>query len=150
MRFMLFELQSPSLVEAGLAQALNSRLDMVERRIGTKVNCSIDDTLFLDEQTRTELYYVAIEAMNNAFSHGNGDRLDLSIFQDGHYGYLIVADNGRGFDIDNVSYGMGLNSMQQRVEGLGGRLTIASEINGGTKIMAEVPLPEQVPQARVI
>ncbi|HCB50759.1 MAG TPA: hypothetical protein DEP47_14890 [Chloroflexi bacterium] len=150
MRFMLFELQSPSLVEAGLAQALNSRLDMVERRIGTQVNCSIDDTLFLDEQTRTELYYVAIEAMNNAFSHGNGDRLDLSIFQDGHYGYLIVADNGRGFDIDNVSYGMGLNSMQQRVEGLGGRLTIASEINGGTKIMAEVPLPEQVPQARVI
>ena len=141
MRFLLFELQPPILAELGLSQALQTRLDMVERRIGLNVNASIDD-LLLEDRMETEFYYVAIEALNNALNHGNGDRVDLSVYQDEEYAYLIVADNGCGFDIDQVSHGVGLDSMQQRVKGLGGKLKIMSKLKGGTKITAKVPLSE--------
>jgi signal transduction histidine kinase len=83
---------------------------------------------------------VAIEALNNALNHGNGDRVDLSVYQDEEYVYLIVADNGCGFDIGQVSHGVGLDSMQQRVKDLGGNLKIVSKLKGGTKITAKAPL----------
>lgn len=140
MRFMLFELQPPVLAEEGLVQALQARLDMVERRVGVQIDFAIDEGLPHEERVDQELYYVAIEALNNAFKHGNARWVGLSIYQEDGCVSLVVADNGQGFDTDLVTPGLGLRSMRQRMENLGGELTIRTALNEGTEIIAKVPL----------
>ena len=55
---------------------------------------------------------------------------------------LIIEDNGRGFDqkLAQSQSGMGLTSMSERVENIGGNLSIQSESGSGTKISVSIPL----------
>ena len=54
---------------------------------------------------------------------------------------LIVADQGVGFDINaNGLAGLGLLSMRERLEPVGGTLTIRSAVGAGTRLEAAVPL----------
>ncbi len=59
---------------------------------------------------------------------------------------LSVADNGRGFDVERTQAdphgGVGLRNMRERIDALGGTLTIRSQL-GHTVIAARVPLPAQ-------
>lgn len=141
MRFLLFELQPPVLATEGLAQALQTRLDVVEKRVGIKVNFDYDGTLDQVGELDQELYYVAIEALNNALKHGQVNEIALSIYQENHCLCLDVVDNGQGFEPNQVTLGLGLPGMRQRVESLGGELIINSHLNQGTEIKARIPTP---------
>jgi two-component system sensor histidine kinase DegS len=54
---------------------------------------------------------------------------------------VSVEDNGRGFDTDNldVDKGMGLKVVKERVEMLGGKFDVQSQIGGGTRVNFQVP-----------
>lgn len=140
MRSLLFELQPPVLEEAGLEQALNMRLDMVERRVGLQVQLEVDNSLPRPQAVDAELYYMAIEALNNVLKHADADRVTLQIARADACLRLVVADNGRGFDATRSSSGMGLKNMRQRAVNLGGELTIATRLNAGTTVTATIPL----------
>ena len=56
---------------------------------------------------------------------------------------LKIADNGRGFDPDKIQPGVGLQSMRERAESLGGSLTITSSPEAGTIVTAIMPLESQ-------
>lgn len=104
MRFLLFELQPPSLDEMSLNQALDARFDMVERRLGVRVLFEADPVVSLSKEVDNELYFVAIEALNNAIKHGEATQVQVVIKHDEDCICLTVADNGRGFDLSQVSY----------------------------------------------
>jgi signal transduction histidine kinase len=53
---------------------------------------------------------------------------------------IEVADDGRGFDLESARAGIGLSTMRERVEGLGGKIEVKSPPGGGTKVMVRVPL----------
>lgn len=142
MRFMLFELQPPVLEIEGLAKALNARFNMVERRVGVEVDATIEETIESKEIER-EIYYVAIEALNNTLKHASADHVDLAVKRENGSLYFCATDNGRGFDPSQVSAGLGINNMRRRIEDLGGSLQIDSAINEGTIVVARVPLTEQ-------
>jgi signal transduction histidine kinase len=139
MRFMLFELQPPALEADGLAGAINARLDMVERRVGISAEANIDPYLASLEIER-DLYYVAIEALNNTLKHAGADKIKLKITRDNGCIRLSVTDNGRGIDPSLAPTGMGINNMRKRIENLGGELQIDSSIDGGTFVIATVPV----------
>jgi NarL family two-component system sensor histidine kinase LiaS len=54
---------------------------------------------------------------------------------------LTIRDDGKGFDVDGVpSLGLGLVSMRERVESVGGILEIASTPGSGTRLRVTIPI----------
>src|SRR5690606_38497900 len=99
----------------------------------------------LPAEVERALYRVAQEALANTAKHSQASQamVDLRTTQD--YATLTIADNGAGFDMSQVeSEGFGLQSIKQRIEELGGTLTISSKPGKGTTLWAEVPLRRRV------
>ena len=87
------------------------------------------------------LYRIAQESMQNAIKHGAADEITLNLSGSIHRVCLTVVDNGAGFDVDAVwGKGLGLISMRERLEPLGGALTIQSKPGDGTRVVAVAPI----------
>jgi len=92
-----------------------------------------------------EVYLVMQEAIRTSLKHSGCERLDasLEIHPDELVG--IVTDDGDGFDSDAVSgdsygAGIGLRSMRERAEMVGGELNLTSQPGDGTTMEIRVPL----------
>ena len=87
------------------------------------------------------LFRVVQEAVQNAIKHGAAHNIALHLGAAGQRMTLTVADDGKGFDIDAVSgKGLGLISMAERVELIGGTLKVSSMPGAGTRLEAIVPI----------
>jgi signal transduction histidine kinase len=87
------------------------------------------------------LYRIVQEALQNAvrYSRAREIRVHLSRAQDGLA--LTIADDGVGFDVDAAwGKGLGLASMAERIETIGGTLEVSSRPGAGTRLSARVPL----------
>jgi signal transduction histidine kinase len=143
MRLLLYELRPSILEQEGLVRALRIRLDTVERRVGIKVQFQADKLVKLSKHVEGELYRIAIEALNNALRHAEASLVSIRLTSNGHQVELAVTDNGWGFNPDEVGEGrMGLKSMRERAEKLGGRLTITSASGAGTKLVVTIEAVE--------
>ena len=98
----------------------------------------------MPEAVEEELYRIAQEALNNALRHAAATSVTVRICVDSECVELEVADDGQGFAPETVGAkgGMGLTSMQERAEKLGGSLTICSAPGAGTRVKARVRLEE--------
>ncbi len=94
------------------------------------------------------VFRILQEALNNAAKHSSATLIDLSLQNpDGGAIELVIEDNGIGFSLDEPGEGLGLTSMQERVESSGGVFSIKSARGKGTRIRAswkptEVPVEE--------
>ena len=61
---------------------------------------------------------------------------------------MRITDNGHGFDQAETSLGLGLASMRERLQMIGGNLEVISKPGGGTRLTAEAPLQESFRQAK--
>ena len=79
--------------------------------------------------------------MTNSLKHAGAHRLAIALDQpsDGWL-RLIVSDDGKGFDIDAESGGVGLGTMRDYAEAVGGRVVIKSTNGRGTAVTATLPL----------
>jgi signal transduction histidine kinase len=91
---------------------------------------------------RDEIYRVGYEAIRNAYTHSNGNRLEVSL----RYGKdlaVCVSDNGVGIDPAIADQGkdghFGLRGMRERVARIGGKLLIVSSPDSGTDVTIVVP-----------
>ncbi len=140
LRLMLYELRPPMLEREGLVEALQQRLDAVEGRVGVTAQLLVGIDLELPAQIEQELYYIALEALNNALKHAQATSVTISIDADKGQIELTVVDNGRGFDsTPKVPGGMGLSTMRERARALRGELTINSTPGDGTQVRVIVP-----------
>jgi PAS domain S-box-containing protein len=88
------------------------------------------------------LYRIAQEAVSNAVRHAPGATIEVELKCPRGRPTLAVTDNGPGFDPDRVrGHGLGLRTMQERAEAVGGELTITSE-PGRTRVRAVLPAGE--------
>ena len=140
MRLLVFELRPPTLEKEGLAGALRQRLDVVEDRVGVETHLLVEGTVELPAFLEEGLYRIAQEALNNALKHAAATSVTVRVRADEEWVTLEVADDGVGFDPDAVGEmgGIGLASMRERAEGLGGSLTIASASGQGTRVKVTV------------
>ncbi|MCP4166733.1 MAG: hypothetical protein GY759_12700 [Chloroflexi bacterium] len=146
MRLLVYELRPLALRGVGLVGALQQRLDAVERRSGIEVQLSIDEELELPRNIEEELFRIAMEALNNALKHANPTTVTVALRKEEKREIpcieLSIMDDGIGFDPDTKEGegGLGLVSMKERVEKLGGELTILSTAGEGTQVKACVDL----------
>jgi len=126
--------------------ALQQRLDAVERRSGVEVQLSIEEALELPRSIEEELFRIAMEALNNALKHANPTTVTVAIRKEEKREIpcieLSIIDDGVGFDPDmkDDEGGLGLVSMKERIEKLGGELAILSAPGEGTQVKACVNL----------
>lgn len=142
MRLLVYELRPQGLRSEGLIGALEQRLEAVERRAGIDARLVVDEKLRIPAELEVELLHISQEALNNALKHSKASEVVLSLRSDGIHLSLEVVDNGQGFDLELArgKGGMGLTNMSERVQKIGGELTIRSEPDGGTTIRVIVPI----------
>ncbi|MCA9728722.1 MAG: hypothetical protein KC729_13615, partial [Candidatus Eisenbacteria bacterium] len=92
-------------------------------------------------------YRVAQESLHNALKHSRSDRAEVLLSGAGTRLRLDIRDFGVGFDVEDVvrNGGIGLVSMRERAQSLGGDLAIESNPGAGTRIRLEAPLDGKEP-----
>ncbi len=136
MRLLVYELHPLSLQREGLVTAVQRRLEAVEKRAGIEAVLIVEGMPQLGTVAEEELYRVVQEALNNALKHAVASSVSVRVGSTGDRIEVEIVDNGRGFDPQAVrgKGGMGLASMRERVERLGGRLEILSSPGAGTVV----------------
>jgi signal transduction histidine kinase len=140
LRSLIFELRPPDLERDGLCGALRKHVDVVRALQPGEIQLDLEADVEPNPSRAREILRIAQEALSNAVRHAHADTIRLRLAgQDGHV-VLEVRDNGAGFDPDAPdvrSRRLGLTSMEERAQRLGGRLTVASEPGGGTTVRLE-------------
>jgi len=122
-----------------MARDLNDMNSMTCRLLIKKPIPSFDETITLN------LYRIIQEALTNAVKHSMAENLLIvageAVVSD-FYDFQVV-DDGIGFQMDKSEFGVGIPSMRDRVNMLGGRFRIVSEKGQGTRIVVEVPAVDE-------
>jgi PAS domain S-box-containing protein len=88
------------------------------------------------------LYRIAQEALRNVSKHAEARSVDMKLVFAERAIQLSIVDSGAGFDISAVKSGLGLHSMRERTELVGGTFSITSQTGSGTRIVVSIPLQE--------
>jgi signal transduction histidine kinase/DNA-binding LacI/PurR family transcriptional regulator len=143
-RALILQMRPESLHEEGLVATLRRHITTVAAREGLAFGFhSTEQHLPLVEEVEKELFRVVQEAVHNSVKHARARRIQLSLSTPADPpGTLLVeiADDGTGFDPDQPRPGhLGLNIMRERVERIGGRLTVDSSPDRSTTVRAVLP-----------
>jgi signal transduction histidine kinase len=128
------EMQS---LEEGIASLVND----FQQTTGITAEIDINLAMFpLPSHLVTPIYRIIQEALNNIRKYAQATSIQIHVCTTSTGVYLIVKDNGRGFDPEKVSGGYGLQGMQERVTVLQGRLHIESQPGCGCCISVGIPM----------
>jgi signal transduction histidine kinase len=108
-------------------------------RSGIKLDIDVKGNDELSVETREALFRIAQEALANIARHSSASCADISLEYETDVVKMIIKDNGHGFDMSIKHGGLGLYSMRERAEVLGGNFTVESSSEQGTKITATLP-----------
>lgn len=143
MRALIFELHPTLLDTEGLVSAVREQAAWITTRGGPSVTVEgPDERLEIAADAELDVYRVAQEALHNCVKHAAATHVHLRI---GHAEdnprtlVLEVADDGLGFDPSATAAGLGLVSMRERAERLGGQLVVAHRLEGGTLVRLVAP-----------
>lgn len=142
MRLLILELNPPLIQKVGLVSALQTSLEVIETRTGLETELRTKNVDRLPRSIETELYRIAIEALNNLVRYARAKKVIVDLrAQDGRV-CLEICDNGIGFDLSRAEAhsGMGLHNMEQRARQIGGKLEIISAPGSGTRILIDAPI----------
>lgn len=142
MRALIFELRPESLEKEGLLAAIEKQAQVLRSRFGlhVQVNWEMVDEPLLALPIKEVLYRVTQEATHNITKHAAAKNVEIHIYQEEQQIYLEIKDDGKGFDSQGSFPGhLGLRSMQERVEQVGGSLVIDSQPGEGSCICANIP-----------
>jgi signal transduction histidine kinase len=137
LRSLVFELRPAALEQDGLAPAIRKHAEVLERVHGVRIAVEVDCPEHLDPATERALFRIAQEALANAVKHAGPDRVRVSLRSTDGTLALCVEDDGCGFDPSAArarSGRLGLTSMSERAERLGGALRIDSTPGEGTSV----------------
>lgn len=139
MRLLIYELRPPILEKEGLVAVLQARLSSVEGRAGLKIKFKSELTERVSIDIEEGLCHVAQEALNNILKHAHAQNVSVNIGMINGIITMLIMDDGVGFDLSNISRGgLGLASMREHAEAMGGKLSVLSQPNYGTQITVEV------------
>lgn len=141
LKLIIDELRPAALQGKGLAPALQEYAARWQEHTGIKVETVLSSERSLPLDVEQALYRVAQESLSNIARHAEADSVRLRLSMSPEEVTLVVADNGRGFDVNGVSASSyGLTGMKTRLNEVGGTLKVDSTLAAGTTITAEVQL----------
>lgn len=141
MRALILELRPESLESEGLVAALSKQVEAVRARFELPVDLRACEEPALSMSAKETLYRIAQEALHNVVRHAQARELRVALSCEDGFVILEICDDGIGFDVKEQYPGhLGLKSMRERANNLGGALRIQSAPGNGTLIEARVPI----------
>jgi signal transduction histidine kinase len=143
LRALIEELRPPDLARDGLTGALRKQVELLRRLQPAEIALDSEEGATAGAERDPEVLRVAQEAIANALRHAGARRVAVRLASVAGTGLqLAVTDDGRGFDPRDPELRarrLGLTSMEERAQRLGGRLEIRSSPGDGTTVRLEVP-----------
>jgi two-component system, NarL family, sensor kinase len=145
LRSLLLEIYPPALRDHGLAAALPDAAAPLTAR-GVEVAVDVQAGLELPTEVERLLFRAAQEAIRNVGAHAAAAHVSIGVTQTDGTVTLRVADDGRGFDEDELARRrleghMGLAMLHDLADAAGGKLRVTSAQSGGTVVELEVAVP---------
>jgi two-component system sensor histidine kinase UhpB len=136
----------PGILDFGIVAAIDWQAREFEKQLGIPCEvASSEKEIDLPPDQATALFRIFQEALTNIGKHANASRVTVRL-QRGAGGVLLkVADNGVGIaSTDRLKpKSFGIRGMAERVNALGGQLSVATVAGGGTEVAIEIPLANQ-------
>lgn len=141
-RLFIAGLGSDLLQGKDLSMALQRMLALLAQNQATRVRLAVENRAAksVSAEQSLHLFLVIQEAVSNCIRHGRAQeaRVSLKMLKQGVR--LSIRDNGRGFNQNAAKKtGHGLANMAARAQKIGGRFTVLSKVNEGTRIVLDLP-----------
>jgi len=141
-RHLIYDLRPLALDQLGLAGALQQLLERFSKATGIQAYSGVTGVSSLDPVTEVTVFRVVQECLSNVQQHASAVRVDVAIRAVADGVEVMVRDNGLGFDARSPTrfgVGVGLVSMRERAELVGGRLAVDSAPGKGCRVTLFVP-----------
>ena len=142
-RDVLTELRPPAIDEFGLLAALKRHGQRLTERTGIDIRVEgVQPAPRPAAGVEISLFRAAQEALSNATKHAEAKAITVTLRQEDHRVVLTIADDGRGFDVAAHQRGatsLGMLTMTERAEALGGHASVRSAPGEGTEVTIEIP-----------
>jgi two-component system sensor histidine kinase UhpB len=135
------QLRPTALDDHGLLPAMASQVRRFAAQTGIKTDLNTaGEGTQLQPDEEIAIYRIAQEALANIARHADARSVEVDLRSNGGSGVqLTVRDDGRGFEPDKPTRGLGLGGMAERARLVGGELTIESRPGSGTQLCLKVP-----------
>src|SRR5437660_9454118 len=151
-RAMIYDLRPPELTELGLAEAMRNYSAEWEARCGIRVGSRLDTmNTHLAPLQELAVYRIMQEALQNVHKHAQASAVGMAWQRSTENWVLHVTDDGIGFDIVRTARhkkSVGLLSMRERAELIGGTLQIQSTPGKGTAVTLLLPTAKKIEPLR--
>ncbi len=128
----------------GLIPTLTEYLHEFSDRRNLSVDLRVHNPELIRLSSRAEIQLIHIihEALSNVFKHSEANAGAVTVNCNGEFATVTVEDDGKGFDLESVrsTFHVGLQTMRERAERVGGKLNIESASGKGTKVIVVLPL----------
>jgi signal transduction histidine kinase len=148
-RRLVHGLRPPALDDVGLVRALRQTAERIAPAGLAVEVVAPDDLDGLAAAVEVAAFRIASEALTNVVRHAGASRCEVRLERDRDALVVRVADDGAGIGPD-VRAGVGLVSLRERAEELGGRVEVRAGAHGGTEVEARLPLPAPTLPAPVL
>jgi signal transduction histidine kinase len=139
-------LHPSTLEELGLESTIDWYLSTVRKGLGLDIEYErVGPALPVDATTGIHVYRILQEALTNIARHGGTRRAQVRLRFERSSLALEIEDHGKGFHADGTARGLGLVTMRERAELLGGRIDFETPPGGGTLVRLSVPVAPQPP-----
>jgi len=135
-------LRPPALESKTFIYAIHEHISEWSRQNNIQVEKKIETNIKVDQNTEQALFRVLQEALSNTARHSKADKVVVELNTENDMVILTIQDNGIGFDTNEVTKGIGLDSMQERLIAVNGKVDVISEKNKGTQVNAKVRIEE--------
>lgn len=142
---LIHELRPPSMNGRRFDETLHESLIEWAHQSGIGAELSVEGFLEISLEVKQAIYRIMQEALANIARHSAAESAAVSLnFLESRLEFS-VRDDGKGFDPSEQHDGIGLDSMRERVEALGGDFSIESSMGNGTLIQVSLPTSQQMP-----
>jgi PAS domain S-box-containing protein len=141
-RHFIAGLDSDLLQGKDLSMALQHMLALLTQNQAMRVRLAVEDRAAkaVSAEQSLHLFLVIQEAVSNCIQHGRAQEAQVSLKMLKQGVRLSIRDNGRGFNPAAAKRaGHGLTNMAARAQKIGGRFTIVSKVNEGTRVVLDLP-----------
>lgn len=144
-RRLVYGLRPPALDERGLAEAIRDHVTQsASSGLQVQVGELPRELASLPAAVEVAAYRIAAEALTNVLRHAQARQCSVQFRHNGKELLIDIVDDGRGLPPE-LRAGVGLRSMRERAEELGGTFTVHHGPAGGTHVSAALPLGEKTP-----
>ncbi len=144
----IFDLRPMMLDDLGVIPTLRRYVESFQEKVGIPVPITVTGVeRRMESHIEVTVFRGVQELLNNAFVHAQATQIQVSIDLAPEAVSVVVEDNGRGFNVEEVLSNrrtIGLATLRERIEMLGGKLKLQSSMGKGTRAEFNIPVESEL------